>query len=282
MGEVLGSIAEDGRFKLWQEDVTEVPTSGRRFKLITNIGSDTRAPFMSLDFKNILQDTWVALITRDGRLTVYEPLDQSNLSEWNLIAQKWVCEIPPDRQEEVGFKVCFHREKLPCWTSIMAGLDRKALSLAVAAMHNVQVFRTDKAKRFYLAAELKGARQVIRDIAWANGSMRGYDVIATASKDGAIRVYELTTPQSTKTTLTANISAASTAADNMLSPRLRGPRSNPPSGIGAGLAGASRVNDNAQDNEQHPGRVRHVVKMVAELTQHHGAVWRVAFSQMGR
>jgi nucleoporin SEH1 len=282
MGEVLGSIAEDGRFKLWQEDVTEVPTSSRRFKLITNIGSDTRAPFMSLDFKNILQDTWVALVTRDGRLTVYEPLDQSNLSEWNLIAQKWVCEIPPDRQEEVGFKVCVHREKLPCWTSIMAGLDRKALSLAVAAMHNVQVFRTDKAKRFYLAAELKGARQVIRDIAWANGSMRGYDVIATASKDGAIRVYELTTPQSTKKTSTANISAASTAADNMVSPRLRGPRSNPPSGIGAGLAGASRVNDNAQDNEQHPGRVRHVVKMVAELTQHHGAVWRVAFSQMGR
>ncbi|OCK82056.1 WD40 repeat-like protein [Lepidopterella palustris CBS 459.81] len=281
MGEVLGSIGEDGRCRLWQEDVTQVPMSGNRFRRILDLVSETRAPFMSLDFKNIMQETWLALITRDGRLTIYEPVDQSNLSDWNLIAGHWVCEndSPPDRQEEVGFKVCFHKEKLPCWTSIMAGLDRKSLSLAVAAMQKVIVYRTDKAKRFYVAAELKGARQIIRDIAWANGSMRGYDVIATASKDGAIRIYELSTPQLSKGATAATISAASTVIENQILPR-PGPRKNIPSGISAGLTGASRV-DNNHDNEQHPGRVKHVVKKVAELAQHHGAVWRVAFSQMG-
>jgi len=281
MGEAIGSIGEDGRCKLWQEDVTEVPMSGNRFKLITNLASQTNAPFMSLDFKNIMQETWLALITRDGLLQVYEPTDQSNLNEWSILAEHWVCgNNPPERQEEVGFKVAFHKEKLPCWTAIMAGLDRKSLGLAVAAMNKVLVFRTDKTKRFFLVAELKEARQIIRDVAWANGSMRGYDVLATASKDGAIRIYELSTPRPDKPSATG-ASSASTVTDTISSPQINKSRKNAPSGIGAGLAGASKGPEPAQDNEQYPGRIRQEYKLVDELTKHHGAVWRLAFSQMG-
>ncbi|KAH7120960.1 WD40-repeat-containing domain protein [Dendryphion nanum] len=282
MGEVIGSIGEDGRCKIWQEDVTEVPNSSSRFKLIFNLGSQTHAPFMSLDFKNIMQETWLALITRDGHLTVYEPLDQSNLNEWQLLADHWVCSdtTPPERQDEVGFKVVFHKEKLPCWTAIMAGLDRKSLSLAVAAMKDVLVFRTDKAKRFYLVAKLEGSRQIIRDLAWANGSMRGYDILATASKDGAIRIYELSTPRTEKSSTTGT-SSTSTVTDTISSPQLGRPRKNAPSGIGAGLAGASKAPDSSHDSEQYPGRIRQIYKQTDELTNHHSAVWRVAFSQMG-
>jgi nucleoporin SEH1 len=278
MGEVVGSIGEDGRCKLWQEDVTEVPMSGNRFKLITNLVSQTHAPFMSLDFKNIMQETWLALITRDGYLTVYEPADQSSLNEWTILAEHWVSEDnPPQRQEEVGFKVVFHKEKLPCWTAIMAGLDRKSLSLAVAAMKDVFIYRTDKAKRFFHVAKLEGARQIIRDLAWANGSMRGYDILATASKDGTIRVYELSTPSGNVST--GGTSSTSTVADPV-SPR-PGPRKNAPSGIGAGLAGASKAPDASRENEQYPGRIRQMVKLTDELTNHHGAVWRVTFSHTG-
>lgn len=281
MGEVIGSIGEDGRCKLWQEDATEVPLSGNRFKLIANLVSTGHAPFMSLDFKNIMQETWLALITRDGRLTVYEPSDQSSLNEWTILAERSVSEDnPPNRQDEVGFKVVFHKEKLPCWTAIMAGLDRKSLSLAVAAMKDVLIFRTDKAKRFFQVAKLEGSRQIIRDLAWANGSMRGYDILATASKDGAIRIYELSTPSSGKDAADGPSTASATFASTD-SPRTD-PRRNAPSGIGAGLAGASKVPDNQRENEQNPGRITQIVKRTEELTNHHGAVWRVAFSQMGK
>jgi nucleoporin SEH1 len=278
MGEVIGSIGEDGRCKLWQEDVTEVPQSGNRFKLITNMGSQTNAPFMSLDFKNIMQETWLALITRDGLLLVYEPQDQSNLNEWTEVCSNWVCrDNSPERQEEVGFKVAFHKEKLPCWTAIMAGLDRKSLSLAVAAMNKVLVFRTDKAKRFWLVAELTGARQIIRDVAWANGAMRGYDIIATASKDGAIRIYELSTPPPDKSA-TGDTSASADPVTRSPPEKLE---KNQPSGIGKGLASTANVAETSEDNEKSPGRIRQVAKLTDELTNHHGAVWRVAFSQMG-
>ncbi|CAA9961673.1 hypothetical protein PTMSG1_05050 [Pyrenophora teres f. maculata] len=278
MGEVVGSIGEDGRCKLWQEDVTEVAMSGNRFKLLYNLASLTNAPFMSLDFKNIMQETWLALITRDGYLTVYEPQDQSNLHEWTILAERWVSENnPPERQEEVGFKVVFHKEKLPCWTAITAGLDRKSLSLAVAAMKDVLVFRTDKAKRFFQVAKLEGARGIIRDLAWANGSMRGYDILATASKDGAIRIYELHTKNDEKTAA----SGASSSSVTQAAPPRQVPRQNVPSGIGAGLAGVSKAPDAPLEYGQHPGRIEQVPTLTDELTNHHGAVWRVTFSQMG-
>jgi nucleoporin SEH1 len=279
MGEVVGSIGNDGRFKLWQEDATEVAMSGNRFKLIYNHASPTNAPFISLDFKNIMQETWVALITRDGHLSVYEPQDQVNLHEWTPLADRWVSENnPPERQEEVGMKVVFHKEKLPCWTAITAGLDRKSLSLAVAAMKDVYIFRTDKTKRFFQVAKLEGARQIIRDLAWANGSMRGYDILATASKDGAIRIYELSTVTEDKT---PTHGASASSVSQTTSPR-PGPQKNAPSGIGAGLAGASKTTDTSLDSEQNPGRIKQSAKMTDELTNHHGAIWRVTFSQMGK
>ncbi|KAF2763056.1 WD40 repeat-like protein [Pseudovirgaria hyperparasitica] len=278
-GEILGSVAEDGRFKLWQEDVTEVPQSGRRFKLVTTLTPETKVPYMSLDFKNIFQDTYLALITRDGHLSVYEPLDNNNIAEWQYLHDSYVC-ATPSRQDEAGFKVCFHHEKLPCWTAVREGLDRKSLSLAVAAMKTVKIFRTDKNRKWYVAAELNDATSIVRDLSWANGSMRGYDIIATASKDGAIRIYELHNAETDKQSASdTTVAIHNGHTDGRSSPRPRGSRAGP-SGIGAGLAGASKSNEDSQEVTI-PGRVKHLVKKVAELKNHHGAVWRVAFSPMG-
>ena len=49
-------------------------------------------------------------------------------------------------------------------------------------------------KEFYLAAELPGHKGMVRDVAWAPGNIRGYDVIATACQDGFVRVFRLETP----------------------------------------------------------------------------------------
>jgi len=279
MGDVLGSIAEDGRFKLWEEDLTEMPGSHRRFRSIMTLLSETRVPFMSLDFKNILTETYVALITRDGFLSVLEPINHDNLLEWQEITQQYVC-ATPSRQEETGFKVCFHREKLPCWTAIQAGLDRKSLSLAVASMMTVKILRTDKERKFYLAAELEGARNIIRDVAWANGSMRGYDVIATASKDGAIRVYELHTPDHKAFTTQPRPLQSETLVNQQGVDTGR----RPPSAITAGLASASNIPSSATETAElnlAAGRIMQTPKIVAELNPHVGAAWRVAFSQQG-
>ncbi|KAL1296981.1 hypothetical protein AAFC00_004580 [Neodothiora populina] len=277
VGEILGSIGEDGNLRIWQEDVLESPMSGRRFKRIYQQLSPTRVPYMSLDFKNIGTETYLALISRDGYLSISEPIDHDNLSDWNDLWQDYLCKTPP-RNEETSFRLCWHHEKLPAWPAILAGLDRKSLSLAVSVMDKVKIFRTDKDRKFFTAAEFTSSKSLIRDVAWANGSMRGFDVIAAASKDGHVRVYELHTPGAsdlptethenghTDDTTPVKLSKASVARQAK-------------SGIGAGLAGQTRGGRNEEDGR--PGKVTQEAKLVKELPAHEGAAWRVAFSQSG-
>jgi nucleoporin SEH1 len=282
MGEVLGSVAEDGRFILWQENATEIPGAGRRFSNIYEQRSSTNVPFMSLDFKNINTETWVALTTRDGYLTVLEPLDHEILTSWQSIYGNYLV-TTPDREDETSFKVAFHKEKLPSWTAVRAGLDRKALSLAVASMNTVKVFRANKDNqgnyRFYLAAELTGARALVRDVAWANGSMRGWDVIATGSKDGCVRIYELR-PDAPGAGIDSSTAATLPEIKEPTNNQNRGTR-NAPSGIGAGLASGSGGRDSYRDVGSSSGGIKEIATMTEELNLHRGAVWRVAFSQGG-
>jgi len=109
--------------------------------------------------------------------------------------------------------------------------------------------------------------------------MRGYDILATASKDGAIRIYELSTPASGKGTASGSSAAAATFPSTESSHA--DTRRNAPSGIGAGLAGATTGRETQREHEQHPGRITQLARLTDELVDHHGAVWRVAFSQMG-
>ncbi|KAL2120386.1 hypothetical protein VTJ04DRAFT_4413 [Mycothermus thermophilus] len=115
------------------------------------------------------------------------------------------------RGEETSFKVRFDPNPEPCYTALRAGVPSDALGLVVAVMDRVRVYRTRDAvrsvlgvpamvKSFYLAAEVGAPpgdpaahRGLVRDVAWAPGNIRGYDVIATACQDGWVRVFRLET-----------------------------------------------------------------------------------------
>ena len=273
VGTHLASIGEDGLLKLWEEDVNEAPNTARRFRKVFEQVTATGAPYMSLDLKNIGTETYLTMITRDGYLAVCEPEDHDDLSSWRVMWSDHLCPTPP-RTEETGFRVCWHHEKLPQWPAILSGLDRKSLSLAVSIGDQVKIFRTDKDRKFYTAAILEGAKGLVRDVSWANGSMRGFDIIATASKDGLIRIYELHTPgASSLSTLSSTQSANQNNAINTHQSR------SARSGIGAGLAGGSR--GKRDDNAIAPGAPKQDVKLVAELKGHQGAPWRLSWSEMG-
>lgn len=264
LGEHVGSIGEDGTFKLWREDVNQPPNSGRRFVKVFSMITATSVPYMSLDFKSIGNELFLAIITRHGHLTVCEP-ENTNLTTWKTMWSDYRVRTP-SRTEETGFRLSWHKEKLPAWPAIYAGLDRKSLSIAVAVGDTVRIFRTDKDRKFYSACQLDGARDLVRDVDWANGSMRGFDVIATASKDGYVRIYELHTLPTT--VLSQDNSRAST-------PAIRPIRS----GIGAGLAGGARGKKDEVNGV--PGAVKQEARLVAELDTPTSTPWRVTWSFAG-
>ena len=176
---------------------------------------------------------------------------------------------PPPRSEETSFALAWHGERLPSWRAIEAGLSRSSVGLAVASGEVIKVFRTDANRKFYLACELRGSTDLVRGVAWANGAMRGYDVIAGACKDGLVRIWEVRTP------VVPQRRPSEEHSQDGGTPQ----RAKARSGIGAGLAEMSR--EGAGVEREDPSRVRQDAKCVAELKGHRGAVWRVQFSLTG-
>lgn len=279
-GQHIGSVGEDMKFKLWQEDVTQPPNSGRRFRAIFRLAAPQRVPFVSLDFRNVDLDTWLAVITRDGYLMVMEPVSADNLTDWQALDQFRVCPAP-ERGEETSFRVQFHHDPVDITHSLIPEWDRKSLSLVVAAMDTVKVYRTDASRRFYHAIELTGHGGLVRDISWANGSVRGFDVIASGCKDGFVRIFEVYTSVSGNTGSNNNNSTnqqsnrhAQNAAESPSS------RATAQSGIGSALASRAPASGS---HRQASGdtKFKHSFREVACIDSGHLDVWEVEFSPAG-
>ncbi|KAK0102921.1 epoxide hydrolase, soluble (sEH) [Cadophora gregata] len=301
---LIASIGTDGRFKLWVEDPTLPPSKGRRFnshsnKPVYELRSQSRAPYLSFAITHNpeTRHTYLALIDRNAVLTVYENDEPENLESWNDLDRVNVCEKPA-RGEEVSFKVAFDPNLEPCYMGIRQGVARDALGVIVASMNRASIWRTKEishnvslgsstTKEFYLAAELKGHKGLVRDVAWAPGNIRGFDIVATACKDGFIRVFQVTTPgkggrSSTSSLLRSRdfsktpekVVVQQRSAENGSGSRVT------PSGIGAGLQYTRPRNpDGAQVRE---GEVLHVAKEVSRLEANRNPVWRVEFDADGQ
>ncbi|EPS28152.1 hypothetical protein PDE_03098 [Penicillium oxalicum 114-2] len=273
-GQHIASVGEDMRLKIWQEDPTQAPGSGRRFRSIFRLTAPNRHPFVSLDFRNIDLESWLAVITRDGYLMVFEPVTPDSLADWQAIDQFRVC-TQPERGEDTSFKVQFHHGPSDITHTILPESDRKSLSLVVAAMNTVKIYRTDASRRFYHAIELTGHSSLVRDVSWARGSVRGYDLIASGGRDGLIRIFEVYTTNAAQ----GSQPAGSRKAENRQQ-QSSATQSTTQSGIGTALANRTpKSNSSRQATGDTP--FRHSFKQVACLDSKHLDVWQVEFSFAG-
>jgi nucleoporin SEH1 len=242
LGEVFGTIGGDNKFKLWREDPSQVSNGGRRFKCIFSQAPSNHIPYASFDFKTIKHEVWLVLVTRDGLLSLLEPAEPESLSLWKELDAVYPFEQHP-RGTEPKFKVSFHQSERPCYNAILAGLDVKALSLALSGLNRVKVFRAIKPDegtyQLYEMVEIVVNATLINDVSWAPGCIRPYDLIATACDDGTARMFSISTPHEGNALSPPEFEAPISPLANIKEP-LPNVRKNP-SGIGAGLAGASRA-----------------------------------------
>ncbi|CCT63872.1 related to nuclear pore protein [Fusarium fujikuroi] len=320
---LIASLGIEGWFRLWAEDPSAAP--GRRF-CTGRAGNgkpafDTRsnkAPYRSFSMKHNeeTRHTYLALLATDGRLTVYENDQPENLSEYASIDEFSVAP-KPNRGEELAFRVRFDPNPEPCYTALRAGVPSDSLGLVVAAMDTVKVYRSrdivatsigvqQTQKEFYLAVELTGHRGLVRDVAWAAGNIRGYDVIATACQDGYARVFRIETPYSEDdgkswsaadllrsaphmsnrdSTPQARTNGTATPTEKQATtPQLQPSHSyhqhqHHASGLSASLAKSGSHNDRQWSGQ--PGQVKHNFQEISKLDNHRTPVWRVGFDDDG-
>jgi nucleoporin SEH1 len=226
---------------------------------------------------------------------LYENEEPESMDNWLEMDNVTVGERPT-RGEETSFKVVFDPNLEPCYNAIRQGVPRDSLAVIVASMNRASIWRTKEishsvslgsstSKEFYLAAELKGHRGLVRDVAWAPGNVRGFDVVATACKDGFLRVFQvITPPKGGRELRSKDYSKIPEHATVPIQKSAENGARNTPSGIGAGLAGArSSISGNRQQEaEGNQGEIPHSAKEVSKLDANRTPVWKVDFDDDGQ
>lgn len=327
---LLASLGIEGRFKLWAEDPSAPP--GQRFSSRGANGKaayesrSPRAPYRSFSLKHdeATRCTYFALLASDGHLSVHESEEPEAIADYAKIDSFQAC-AKPTRGEETCFKVRFDPNPEPCYTALRAGVPTDALGLVVAGMAAVKVFRTrdtvtssfgaaTRAREFYLAVEITAHKGLVRDVAWAPGNFRGYDMIATACQDGFVRVFRIDAPLTRddgKTWSVADVTGARGGGGGNKPDNNNNSNSdeggffhtstNAPSNKSGGGGGAraralshphssgirAEIDKSGTHGERtsttgQPGQIAHRVKELSKLDLHRTPVWRVGFDDDGQ
>ncbi len=219
--------------------------------------------------------------------------------------------------EESSYKVKFDPNPDVCYTALRAGVPSDALGMVVAVADRVRVYRTRDTiraalgvaaawKGFYLAAEIAAGvhRGLVRDVAWAPGNVRGYDLLATACQDGWVRVFRLdaVSPPGEGEAQTEDgddddgVVVAEWGAGRVKKHgfRRRVDQEETAGGARASLMASSGIRAGLDQSTTARGRglerrmtgladqVRHVVDEISRLDSHRTPVWRVAFDDDGQ
>ena len=234
LGTHLVTTGNDLKAHIWSLDTTQPPLQGHRFRRTATIPSTPRIPFVALDVKTLTTDhitTFLALIDRHGLLNVYEPSSPDDLREWTLLDSFNVCapNTPPGRGDETSFKVEFDPNPTPLPYIESVSNEREQLGLVICAMNEVKIFRSvvpsttsggdasiggiglgigggsgvstssgaSHRVMFYEAIKLPIHPALVRDVSWSCFNVRGTDLIATACRDGSVRIFALGVAQGT-------------------------------------------------------------------------------------
>jgi nucleoporin SEH1 len=298
-GTHLASIGNDRILRIFTLDPSAAPRSGRTFIPIAQISSKTPYPFVSLDLKNVSNVyTYLAAIDRAGLLTVYVPESPDKFTEWKRLAQFSVCvgAVPPSNGEETSFKVRFD-PNIASLAYINSLTDAKdTLRLVATSMDTIKVYHAllsgpagSSSTEFHEAASLTLTPGVlIRDVQWAPFNVRGVDLLATASRDGAVSIVEMSHTLNPESINTNNNSNDNTNQNSEF-PRQTSARPPPPQSSlttaiagrnGASIASSSRPSTSPASTRALPYATH--LKVVTTIPHAHDDAWSLAWDPAGQ
>ncbi|RPB13864.1 WD40 repeat-like protein [Morchella conica CCBAS932] len=270
-GQIIATCSYDRLVRIWEEQEMEPKGSNLRWKRQFEMRAETHSAVYDISFpptsaysvSGTSTGLKIGFISTDGVIQIYECREPQDLTHWIAVDVFHTLTAPPAKENEVAFCLDFCPSR---W-----GGEQ----LVVGIMDKAQVYRQSKAGKFRPAEELKGHRGLVRDVSWAAGMGRSYHLIATACKDGHVRIFKLTT------------NAGSLAAPKSRYPTGGGRRPRPAgasAGLGAGLAGGADDMISAAEGEDAAGGAedeRWLVDLIGDFDDHHSDVWRVAWNATG-
>ncbi|KAJ8103054.1 WD40-repeat-containing domain protein [Lipomyces tetrasporus] len=237
-GLILASCSEDQTVR-----VHSSVDNGHTFTKVATL-SDSGGPVHHVVFARFGgHGLKLACIGTDGVVRVYHAADPSDLRQWHLAFEKVVDQdrllsngvAARDLQGDFAVDWCpsgtvrasglTYGRGVDMADSELPRLDRLTIAeraveqFVVSSMSKVIVFRKldGGIYEYEPAEELAGHTDIVRDVAWASSAGVGgrYELIATACKDGWVRIFKLTPQRTgTRTTESRNGTAGTVNGDN--------------------------------------------------------------------
>ena len=303
------TIANDMQMRVWTQDIHQAPMSGRRFRRIATVKSEQLVPFTSVDVKTVGNNTYISVIDRQGLLSLYEPTNPDEYNEWSLVDQLHVCSTTPGRGDHTSFRVRFDPNPFPLPFLSSMSDDQAQLTLAVTALNEVKLYRTTSdpdlirphvslqqhttnlgrgaSHSSYLFEVLRitcpptqqqtSAGSLLRDVAFHPANICGSDILAVASINGIVAIYEIYL-QSQATATLANTSSATMKQNSRPAPQSH--QSNLTSALHP-TAASAQASQQAVSRANHPFPYSHHVTTISILKEAHIDAWSVQWDPSG-
>lgn len=302
------TIAHDLQMRIWSQDATQAPMSGRRFKRVATLKSEQLVPYASVDVKTVGHNTYIVVVDRQGLLSLCHPTNPDEYNEWSLVDQLHVCSPAPGKGDHTSFRVRFDPNPFPLPFSSSLSEDQAQLTIAVTALNEVKLYRTTSdsdlirshvslqhatnvgrgaSHSMYLFEVLRipqppvrnqtSAGSLLRDVAFSPANICGSDILAVSSINGTVAVYEISLrPQATS----SSANPASTATKQVPRQTLQPHQSNLTSALHPAPA-PSQANQNAMSRANHPFPYTHHTAAISILHDAHVDAWSVQWDPSG-
>ena len=176
---MLASCSSDRVVHIYEEQVdgrSGVRTWKKQGRLV-----DSRDSVQDIEFAPRHLGLKLATCSLDGRIRIYESQDVMNLSVWPLVEE---------------FEAA--RGGAHCLSWNTSPFDSPML--CVGADKEVKLWEySNGARKWSAVASLEGHTDQVHDVCWAPNLGRAYHLLATACKDGNVRIYNLAYNKSNST-----------------------------------------------------------------------------------
>ncbi|CAK9438246.1 uncharacterized protein LODBEIA_P24920 [Lodderomyces beijingensis] len=189
---LLASCSYDRTVKIWQEQPDEMHGSGRRWVRMATL-NDSHGPIYDVVFAPNHLGLKLGCVGSDGIFRIYESLEPNDLTNWSLTTELPVLshQLPAKTlQSSFGIEWCPSKftetEKF-----IIVALDQGFIYQGSPKQGENRDDNNGNEK-YVKICSLPEHNGLIRSVSWAPSMGRSYHLIATACKDGFVRIFKAT------------------------------------------------------------------------------------------
>lgn len=201
---ILASCSHDRTVKVWQEQSQEMHGSGRRWAKLATLATESFGPIYDVKFAPSHLGLKLGCIGCEGILRIYESLDPSDLTYWSLTAEIAVLSLQlPTKSLQSTFSIEWCPSKFAKTEKfVVVALDQAFIyGTSITDSNNNPTASSDYDKssadnsmssenKYHKLCSLPEHNGLIRSVSWAPSMGRNFHLIATACKDGYVRIFK--------------------------------------------------------------------------------------------